>query len=364
MLLEEHVPTTPPATNTPVPPASSPTGTPTSTATSTPTHTVSATATHTVLNTPTQTATSTPSSTASLSPTTTVSNTVTGTGTQTATSTVSFGAIALIGWVRNGNAEVGFVNTGSSNIGAGTVLYFTNLAWDSAANGGAGGFSDQSSTTTVAIGSTPTPVPQTEVENIVSYTVGNGGLAPYTPVYFGNPGNMTDALQGGILANVYAGNGSGTALTGTPGAAVTYLPASGNGVGGKVIVYEVPSSGATVFLTGLLFGPDSWTAGPISTIYDSSLPPGLGAANSLDLSTLWNDNLAINQANAGGDNQSAILTQCVSSLSGILTGSNWGEVINGKGSLGMPSSGMSACTGAGSVGFTFTVAQTPTVLPY
>ncbi|HVM32900.1 MAG TPA: hypothetical protein VMU88_07185 [bacterium] len=329
----------------------SPTVTQTPAVSFTDTFTPTVTATPTVTLTSSNTPTVTDTFTATPTNTSTVTSTVTPTPTATATMvTLNPGDVAIIAMLRNGNSQFAFVNTTTSNLPSGTVIDFTNYSWDGS---GAGALSDQSTTIL--------SYPATVIEGIISYTVGSSGLAPFTPVVIGDTSNAQNTLQGGTLANV-AGLGG------------TKLVFNHNGSGDKILAFQVPSAGTTVFLAGVLFGPDTWqTSGPVTQFYDSYLPPGLSASNSTDLSNLWNNSVALSgqAAVTNGMNQNAILSSCVNSLSSIVSGSNWTGNAESKGGFALTSKtnanpvSLTFCPSGGvsNVGFTPAYAA-PTEVPY
>ena len=269
------------------------------------------------------------------------------------------GDVALSAIVRNGNSQIGFVST--KTLDSGTTVYFTNYSWNSSLNGGLGGLVDES----VSIGSSATTV----IEGTASYIVGPGGLAAFTPVYFGNTGNASNQLQGGAVANVLGGGGN------------AWVVMNHNGNGEKLLLYTAaaplalgaPPSGAT-FLTGAILGPHSWLGGGSSpaTFFDSNLPSGLNSANSIDLSPLWNGNPALSDPSAiTAQNQSALLSPCQNSLSAVLDPANWVGNTASKGGLSLTNQtgssatrtpgpyplGMGIC-GVGNAGVTFNATAT------
>jgi hypothetical protein len=341
-------------------PTATGTVTPTATITLSPTITLTPAQSFTFTETPTVTQTPTITPTPTQSPTVTNSFTPTSTFTVTATPTVtatmvtlSPGDVSIIAFLRNGNSQFAFVNTTAGNLPAGTVLYFTNDSWDGTQGAGSGALVDESATLPATL-ATDGDVIQ---EAIISYTVGASGLAPFTPVVVSSTSNAQNSLQGGALGAVSS--------------AVTNLTLNKNGSGDKILAYQVPSAGTTVFLGGVIFGPDAWqTSGAVTNFYDSYLPTGLSASNSTDLSVLWNNSAALNgqAAVTSGMNQNAVLSSCVNSLSGIVDGSNWTGNAEAKGSFALTSKSSSTPVsltfcGSGNVGFTPALAA-PTEVPY
>ena len=226
------------------------------------------------------------------------------------------GDITITGLTFNGDSEISFVST--TGLTAGQVLYFTNYSYDATVPG----LVDES-TTCCTSGSNNLTV----TEGVISFTAGSGGLSAYNQVIIGNTGNQTNVLQGGAVASV-TGNG------GNP-----WLVFNHNGNGHKVLAYCVPSAGVTTWLTGVLFGPDSWqTSGSIgssvsttvgtSTVslpafWDSYLPPGLNSTNSTDLSGLWASDNLNNFTDVSMQNDNAVLDSCQNTLAGIVDPAHW-----------------------------------------
>jgi hypothetical protein len=219
------------------------------------------------------------------------------------------GDVAITAFVRNGNSQFAFVNTTANTFPSGTVIYFTNYSYDASVQ--------------QLISTNQTVTAGAVTEGTVAYTVGAGGLAPYTPVIIGKITGASDLLQGGSV--VLANGGTGTS---------PWLIFNGNGSGDKIIAYTASSaiaaggsvSGAT-FVNAVLFGPDTWFSNSSSPVncYDSALPSGLtSGTNALDLSAIWNSNIAIyGPTPVKGGNQNTVLSSCQNSLAGIETVSNW-----------------------------------------
>jgi len=304
---------------------------------------------------------------------------------------LAVGSISFIGMARNASNQTGFV--ANSAIAAGVTIYFTNLAWDSANNQ----FSDQSQAANVTGGALPSG-PITEVEEVIRYVVGPGGLPANSAVIIGRsePSTIADNLLGGTVSNValFANTSpSGIALTtsaselGSPVTAASALNfLNGQYANGcHIFAYTVPvgtspSAGnaylpaGSVFTAGLIFGPDSFTAGSPANYYDSALPSGLTVGvNAVDLSGLYMNMAtvmptpwatAVNGNGNSGNNISAMVgVNCPTGASAINTNTNWVGTILGHTHLtlypqGDGNSGVTFC--AAGTGFGFT---TPTVTP-
>jgi hypothetical protein len=330
--------------------------------------------------------------------------TVTPTATATITNTpipanpsltpLAAGSIAFTGWGRNGDDQIAFVPLVA--LTQGTTIYFTNLAWDSTHTQ----FSDQSVVNTSATfnngyaGSGPPPAGAvTENEEVISYVVPGGGLGVGTPVVIGTGSAL---VQSGTVANVavFANTSpSGIALTtstsntkAVAAASVTYLD-SGKSNAGHMFAYTVPSGTVpsaannylptgSVFTTGLIFGPDAFTAGVPAYYFDSALPSGLTlGTNAIDLSALYENIYTVyptlyNSAVASsGNNISCFVngTVCPTTAAGINTGTGgpWVGTIEGASKLifSATTTGVTVCSSG--TGYAFVPATNMgTPVPY
>lgn len=319
-------------------------------------------------------------STKTFTPTPIITSTPTATGTPNlALTPLPAGSIQFIGWVRNGAGQFGFISP-SATLPTGTVIYFTDLSWDSTLNSGAGGWSDQS----VSISSK-----NVEVETMISCTL-TSPLSPNTPIFIGNPSDVTNG-SGYTLANVVFFNNAtaspnGSNLTGgiTTGAAVTqiFMKQSGQGNGDKLFAFTCPAASVpslsnsylptgTVFTTAMIYAPTTWTSSAITSYNTSGLPSGLtNGTTALDLHQLWQDALTnfstpMATAVAGGGNENAFLNGATCPSGSPATNSNWVGAVVGAGSFSLSNAitaanqGNVPCTG----GYGF--AATPTVvMPY
>jgi hypothetical protein len=281
------------------------------------------------------------------------------------------GSIVITGVVTNGNSQFSFVPT--TNISAGTTIYFSNWNWDNTANSNAGGFDNNNPGATGTSNWPGTGTSGTlETWNSVNTTTIAGGIIGYlVPPSTG----LSAGTQVIISQNTANTNLQGGSLVANSGGANTKgLTLNHNGAGQPIYAFitsqttavsrtTVTSSNAT-FLSAVLFGPDTWqTTGPIlpNHFWDSVLPPGLTSTTSTDLSTLWASGFGSNFLTT--QNVSAFVNcqsdSSVASLTNPVFWSGNGNLSSSNFALFPVATGVAACS-ANTGGFSLALSPTAT----
>jgi hypothetical protein len=287
------------------------------------------------------------------------------TPTQSSGGSLGPGSIAFTGLSFNGDSQIAFVST--TALAANQTIYFTNYTCDNTLNELVD--EDFSCCTSGKNG-------VTVVEGVIAYNTGSSGLPAYNTVVIGNPSDET---------NVLGPSGSVSLVCGNVGATTDdYLIFNHNGNGQKAIAFitnstlpstpPISTSGLT-FLAAVNFGPVSFLPntsepGPVAItspesatvppFFETNYPPGLDSTTSTDLAGYWtpSSNLVADEVVAN-ENDIAILTGCITTLSSIVNPANWQVDGNeGKTSVNFSPAVVATPCASGGAGFNGTLPNT------